>query len=410
MSVAIVLRPIYFGLLIFVAGTNLSLAEIPDNTIRIGVLNDMAGPYADLSGKGSVIAAQMAADDFAQEAGASAPKVVILSADHQNKPDVGAAITRKWVDEDGVDAVVDVPNSAVALAVNQIMKQKDRAFLASSTATSDLTGSQCAPTTVQWTFDTWALANGTATALIRDGGAKWFFIASDYALGQALVRDAGALVRANGGQVLGDVRTPLGAPDLSAYLLQAQSSGAQIIGIANAGDDVVNTIKQASEFGIGKDGTQRLAGLLVFLTDVKAMGLQTAQGLLLTEAFYWDLNDTSRAWSKRFAERDGGRMPTMNHAGVYSSVLAYLRAVAAISDVSGKAAVARMAAGPIEDKLFGTTTIRPDGRAVHAMYLFQVKQPAQSKGPWDLYNLVTTIPAEKAFRPIEQGGCPLVKH
>ncbi len=385
-------------------------ADIPDNTIRIGVLNDMGGPYADLSGKGSVIAAQMAADDFAHDAGAGAPKVVILSADHQNKPDVGAAITRKWVDQDGVDAVVDVPNSAVALAVNQIMRQKDRAFLASSTATSDLTGSQCAPTTVQWTFDTWALANGTATALIRDGGTKWFFIASDYALGQALVRDAGTLVRANGGQVIGDVRTPLGAPDLSSYLLQAQASGAQIIGIANAGDDVVNTIKQASEFGIGKDGTQRLAGLLVFLTDVKAMGLQTAQGLLLTEAFYWDLNDATRAWSKRFAERDGGRMPTMNHAGVYSSVLAYLRAVAATGDVSGKAAVARMAAAPIEDTLFGTTTIRPDGRAVHAMYLFQVKQPAQSKGPWDLYNLVTTIPSEKAFRPIEQGGCTLIGH
>ena len=384
-------------------------AQIPDGTIRIGVLNDMSGPYADLSGKGSVIAAQLAADDFTAAAGPGAPKVVILSADHQNKADIGAAIARRWVDQDAVAAVVDVPNSAVALAVNQVMREKDRAFLASSTATSDLTGKQCAPTTVQWTFDTWALANGTARAVIHDGGLKWFFIASDYALGQALVRDAGGLVKQNGGQVLGDVRTPLGAPDLSSYLLQAQSSGAQVIGIANAGDDVVNTVKQAAEFGIGKDGTQRLAGLLVFLTDVHAMGLQTAQGLQLTEAFYWDLNDATRAWSARFAARAGGRKPTMNHAGVYSSVLAYLRAAAAVNGISGGQVVARMGAAPIADTLFGPTTIRPDGRAVHAMYLFQVKRPAESKGEWDLYNLVATIPAADAFRPIAEGGCALVK-
>jgi branched-chain amino acid transport system substrate-binding protein len=384
-------------------------AQIPDGTIRIGVLNDMSGPYSDLSGKGSVIAAQMAADDFAAEAGQGAPKVIILSADHQNKADIGAAITRRWVDQDNVAAVVDVPNSAVALAVNQVMREKDRAFLASSSATSDLTGKQCAPTTVQWTFDTWALANGTARAVIHDGGLKWFFIASDYALGQALIRDAGTLVKQNGGQVLGDVRTPLGSPDLSSYLLQAQSSGAQVIGIANAGDDVVNTVKQATEFGITKDGSQRLAGLLVFLTDVHAMGLQTAQGLLLTEAFYWDLNDATRAWSARFAARAGGREPTMNHAGVYSSVLAYLRAAAAVNTISGTKVVAKMGAAPIDDKLFGPTTIRPDGRAVHAMYLFQVKHPAQSKGEWDLYNLIATIPPADAFRPMADGGCALVK-
>jgi branched-chain amino acid transport system substrate-binding protein len=383
-------------------------AEIPGGTIRIGVLNDMSGPYADLSGKGSVIAAQMAAEDFAAEAGAGAPKVEILGADHQNKADIGAAVARRWVDQDGVDAVVDLPNSAVALAVNQVMKEKDRAFLASSTATSDLTGAQCAPTTVQWTFDTWALANGTARAVIHDGGKSWFFIASDYALGQALVRDTSALVRANGGEVLGNVRTPLGSPDLSSYLLQAQSSGAQVIGIANAGDDAVNTVKQAAEFGIGRSGGQRLAGLIVFLTDVHAMGLQTAQGLLLTEAFYWDLNPATRAWSARFAARDGGRMPTMNHAGVYSSVLAYLRAANAIQSVSGRAVVARMGAAPIDDALFGPTVIRKDGRAVHAMYLFQVKTPAQSHGEWDLYNLVATIPAAEAFRPLGEGGCSLV--
>jgi branched-chain amino acid transport system substrate-binding protein len=380
-------------------------AQIPGGIIRIGVLNDMSGPYADLSGRGSVIAARMAAEDFARDAGADAPRVEILAGDHQNKADIGANIARSWVDRDGVAAVVDVPNSAVALAVNEVMRAKDRAFLASSTATSDLTGVHCAPTTVQWTFDTWALANGTARALIAQGGTKWFFIASDYALGAALVRDAGTLVRANGGAVVGDVRAPLGATDLSSYLLAAQSSGASVIGLANAGDDVVNTVKQAGEFGIGRDGSQKLAGLLVFLTDVHAMGLQVAQGLLLTEAFYWDLNDATREWSARFAARDGGRMPTMNHAGVYAEVLAYLKAAAAEHSISGTAVVARMAAAPIEDSLFGRTTIRPDGRAVHAMYLFSVKAPAESKGEWDLYKLVATIPAEQAFRPMAQGGC-----
>ena len=377
-------------------------------TIKIGVLNDLSGPYASLSGKGSVIAAQMAAEDFAKEAGAGAPKVEVLSADHQNKADIGAAIARSWIDQDGVAAIVDVPNSAVALAINQILREKDRAFLASSTATSDLTGPQCAPTTVQWTFDTWALANGTARAVIQQGGRKWFFIGADYALGAALVRDASAVIKANGGTVVGDVRAPLGTSDLSSYLLQAQSSGADVIGTANGGDDLINTVKQAAEFGVGRDGSQHLAGLLVFLTDVKGMGLEKAQGLLLTEGFYWDLNDNTRRWSQRFAERNGGQMPTMNHAGVYSETLAYLRAAQATGGSSGKAIVARMKAAPIDDALFGPTTIRADGRAVHAMYLFRVKTPARSHGPYDLYDLVSTIPAEQAFRPMDQGGCPLV--
>jgi len=375
--------------------------------IRIGVLNDVSGPYADVSGKGSVIAAQMAADDFMKEAGTSAPKVEILSADHQNKADVGASIARGWIDRDGVAAIVDVPNSAVALAVNQIMRDKDRAFLASSTATSDLTGAQCAPTTVQWTFDTWALANGTARAVLQQGGRKWFFIGSDYALGASLVRDATAVIKANGGAVLGDVRAPIGTSDLSSYLLQAQSSGADVIGTANGGDDVVNTVKQAAEFGVGRNGKQRLAGLLVFLTDVKGMGLEIAQGLLLTEAFYWDLNDSTRAWSRRFADRYGGKMPTMNHAGVYSETLAFLRAAVAVGGSSGRAIIARMKAAPIDDPLFGPTEIRQDGRAVHAMYLFRVKTPASSKSPYDLYDLIATIPAAEAFRPMDQGGCPL---
>ena len=382
-------------------------AHLP-GTIKIGVLNDMSGPYADVSGKGSVVAAQMAAEDFALEAGPGAPAVQILAGDHQNKPDVGANLARGWVDRDGVMAVVDVPNSAVALAVNQIMRERDRAFLASSTATSDLTGSQCAPTTVQWTFDTWALANGTARAVSQQGGRSWFFIGSDYALGAALVRDASAVVKAEGGKVVGDVRAPLGTSDLSSYLLQAQASRADVIATANGGDDVVNTLKQAKEFGIGRDGRQKLAGLLVFITDVQGMGLDVAQGLLLTEAFYWDLNEATRAWSRRFGARFGGRMPTMNHAGVYSETLAFLRAAVAVGSASGKDIVARMGAAPIDDPLFGPTTIRPDGRAVHAMYLFRVKAPSASKGAYDLYDLVATIPASDAFRPVADGNCPLV--
>ncbi len=290
-------------------------AQFPGGAVRIGVLNDMLWIFADLSGEGSVVAAQMAADDFAKEAGPDAPRVKIFGADHQNNADVGAAIARRWVDQDGVAAVVDVPNSAVALAVNQVMREKDRTFLA-----------------------------------------------SDYAFGAFLVRDAGALVRASGGRVVGDVRMPLGTPDMSSYLLQAQASGAQVIGLAAAGDDVTNLVKRAAEFGMGRGGKQRLAGLLVFLTDVNSMGLETVQGLLLTEAFYWDLNDATRAWSQRFAERTGGRKPTMNHAGVYSSVLAYLRAAAAVRSVSGQAVVAKMEEAPINDALFGPTTIRRDGR------------------------------------------------
>jgi len=380
-----------------------------DQLIRIGVLNDMSGPFADLSGRGSVIAAQMAADDFAKENGAAAIKVEILSGDHQNKVDVGTQIVRRWIDVDNVAAVVDVPNSAVALAVNEILRQKDRTFLASSTATSDLTGKACAPTTVQWVFDTWALANSTARALVKEGGTSWFFLTADYAFGHALERDASEMVRAAGGQVLGDARAPLNSADLSSYLLQAQSSGAKVIGLANAGTDTSNAVKQAAEFGIGKDGKQRLAGLLVFLTDIDALGLEAAQGLVLTEAFYWDLNDATRAWSRRFAERASGRMPTMNHAGVYSSILAYLRAAAKESSLSGRAIVKRMTEAPVDDPLFGPTTIRRDGRAVHAMYLFLVKAPAESKGRWDYYKLLATIPSEQAFRPIDQGGCPLIE-
>ena len=378
------------------------------STIRIGVLNDLNGPSADASGRGSVIAAKMAADDFRNEVGTGAPRVEILVADHQNKADIGAAIARQWVDRDGVAAVVDVPNSAVALAVNQIMRERDRAFLASSTATSDLTGSQCAPTTVQWTFDTWSIAHATVKAVMGEGGANWFFIASDFALGTALTRDAGEAILAGGGRVLGDVRVPLGAPDYSSVLLQAKSSGANVIAIATGAGDTGNVVKQAAEFGIDRGGRTRIAGLMVFLSDVKGLGLDAAQGLLLTEGFYWDLNESTRSWSRRFAALSGGRMPTMNHAGVYSETLAYLRAATAVNSISGRVVVMKMAAGPIDDPLFGPTTIRPDGRAIHAMYLFRVKRPQDSKGPYDLYDLVATIPADQAFRPMQEGGCMLV--
>jgi branched-chain amino acid transport system substrate-binding protein len=400
------------GLSVLLALGGGATAQAP-RAIRIGVLNDMSGPFADLSGKNSVVAAQVAAEDFAKEIGAGAPTVEILSADHQNKADMGLAIVRKWVDQDNVAAVVDVPNSAVALAVNGLLRDKDRAFLASSTATSELTGAQCAPTTVQWTFDTWALANGTARALVKSQADTWFFISADYAFGKALEEDATRVIKATGGKVIGSARLPLNTADFSSALLQAQSSGAKVIALANAGADTSTAIKQATEFGIGQDGKQRLAGLLVFLTDIDSMGLEGAKGLLLTEAFYWDLNDETRAWSKRFAERAGGRMPTMNHAGVYSSVLAFLRAAKDVGGSngasSGAAVVARMAAAPIKDPLFGPTTIRKDGRAVHDMYLFQVKTPGESRGRWDYYKLVATIPAAEAFRPLNEGACPLVR-
>jgi len=390
-----------------VAGALAPARAAPPEVVRIGVLNDMSGPYADLSGPGSVVAARLAAEDFAREA-ANAFRVEILSADHQNKADVGAAIVRRWLDADGVDAVVDVPNSAVGLAVNEIMRQKDRTFLASSVATSDLTGPACAPTTVQWTMDTWAVSNGTARPLLRSGGKSWAFIASDYALGKSLERDTVAAINGEGGKTLGTSFMPLGSTDYSAPLLRAQSSGAAVIALALAGTDAVNAIKQAAEFGIGRDGTQRLAGLLIFTTDVDALGLPAAQGLLLTEAFYWDLNDATRAWSRRFAAGHGGRMPTANHAGVYSSTLAYLRAVLASGTLAGTQVVAKMREAPMDDALFGRAVLRRDGRVTHPMYLFQVKRPDQSKGRWDYYTVVDAIPAEQAFRPMDP-SCSLVR-
>jgi branched-chain amino acid transport system substrate-binding protein len=381
-------------------------AQISDGVIKIGVLTDMSSLYADLSGQGSVIAARMAVEDFG--AAKKGMKVEIISADHQNKADVGSGIARQWLDSDKVDVIVDTPNSAVALAVSQIVKEKGKAFLVSGAASSDLTGKACSPNTVHWTYDTWALANGTGSAIVKTGGDSWFFLTADYAFGHALERDTEAVVIKNGGKVLGKVRHPLNNADFSSFLLQAQASKAKVIGLANAGGDTTNAIKQAAEFGIVKGG-QSLAGLLVFITDVHALGLPTAQGLIMTEAFYWDMNDKTRAFSKRFAELDRDIHPTMVHAGVYAATLHYLKAIEALKSDDGTKVIAKMKETPTDDPLFGKGTIRADGRKIHPMYLFEVKKPAESKGPWDYYKLRATIPAEQAFRPIDQGDCPLVK-
>ena len=381
-------------------------AQISDNLIKIGVLSDMSSLYTDLAGAGSVVAAKMAVEDSGIEK--RGYKVEVISADHQNKPDVGSAIARQWYDTEKVDVIVDTPNSGVALAVNQITKDKGKAFLVSGAATSDLTGKACTPNTIHWTYDTWMLANGTGGAIVKTGGDTWFFITADYAFGQALERDTAAVVTKNGGKVVGGVKVPLNNQDFSSFLLQAQSSKAKIIGLANAGGDTTNSIKQAAEFGIVKGG-QNLAGLLVFLTDVHALGLPTAQGLIFTETFYWDMNDQTRAFAKRFAERDKGIHPTMVHAGVYSAVLHYLKAVEALKSDDGTKVVAKMKEMPTDDPLFGKGSVRADGRKIHPAYLVEVKKPSESKGEWDLYKIRATIPADQAFRPMADGGCPLAK-
>ena len=374
--------------------------------VKIGVLNDRSGVYADLAGEGSVVAARMAVEDFgAEEKGIN---VEIISADHQNKPDIASTIARQWYDEEGVDAIVDVPTSSAALAVNEVTREKNKIFLDSGAGTTELTGAQCSPNTVHWTYDTYALANGTGSAMVEEGGDTWFFITADYAFGHSLEAETAAVVEAAGGEVVGTVRHPFPATDFSSFLLQAQGSGAEVIGLANAGGDTINAVKQASEFGITQAG-QDLAGLLIFITDVDALGLETAQGLVLTEAFYWDLNDQTREWSQRFAERHNGQMPTMVHAGVYASVLHYLKAIEATGGKESEAVMASMKEMPTDDPLFGQGQILENGRKIHDMYLFRVKSPDQSEGKWDYYETVATIPAEDAFRSIEDSGCTLTQ-
>jgi branched-chain amino acid transport system substrate-binding protein len=381
-------------------------ARADDIQVKLGVLTDMSSLYADDTGPGSVAAAKLAVQDF--NPAAHGMKVDIISADHQNKPDIGANIARQWFDTQNVDAILDVPNSGVALAVSEVVREKNKVFLVSGAAISDLTGPKCSPNTIHWTYDTWMLANGTGKAVVKTGGDTWFFITADYAFGHALERDTTAVIQANGGKVLGSVSVPLNNQDFSSFLLQAQQSKAKIIGLANAGGDTINSIKQGAEFGITAGG-QHFAGLLVFIGDVEAMGLKVAQGLVLTETFYWDMNDATRAWTKRWQVDRPGKFPTMNQAGVYSATLHYLKAVAALKSANdGKAVVDEMKKMPTDDPLFGKGIVRADGRKIHPAYLFQVKSPAESKYPGDDYILKATIPADEAFRPMKDDHCPLV--
>ena len=388
------------------AGT--ASAQTMDKVVKVGSLGDQSGLYSDIGGPGSTVAAQMAVEDSGLLA--KGWKIDVISADHQNKPDVAVNIGKQWIDVEKVDVFVDLAASNVGLAIANLAKERNVVNLNSGSGSSDLTGSQCSPNTVHWAYDTYMLANGTGKALVKSGGDTWFFLAADYAFGQALERDTTAAVTAAGGKVLGDVKHPLNTSDFSSFLLQAQSSKAKVIGLANAGGDTTNAIKQAAEFGIVKGG-QKLAGLLMFLTDVHSLGLNVAQGLNLTESFYWDLNDQTRAFSKRFMQRFPKNPPTMVQAGVYSSLNHYFKALEALggNPHDGRVVVAKMKELPTDDPLFGKGSIRADGRKIHPAYLFEVKQPSESKYPWDYYKLVATIPADEAFLPLEKSVCPLVK-
>jgi branched-chain amino acid transport system substrate-binding protein len=386
-----------------------SAATADDKVVKIGALSDQSGLYSDLGGPGSTLAAQMAAEDSGLTG--KGWKIDIVSGDHQNKPDIGTSIARQWFDVDKVDVIVDVPNSGVALAVNNVVKEKNGVYINSGAATSDLTNAQCSPNTVHWTYDTYMLAHTTGQALVKAGGDTWFFLTADYAFGAALERDTTAVVLANGGKVVGGVKHPLNTSDFSSFLLQAQSSKAKIIGLANAGGDTTNSIKQAAEFGIVKGG-QKLAALLLFLTDVKAIGLDTAQGLNFTETFYWDMNDQTRAFSKRFAARmKNSAPPTMVQAGVYSGLLHYFKALDALggNPHDGIKVVDKMKSIPTDDPLFGKGEIEPNGRTIHSAYLFEVKKPSESTGPWDFYKLVGTVPGDQAFTPLSESKCALLK-
>src|SRR5262245_48789772 len=396
----------FWGLVGLSAALMCGTAHAQQITVKIGVMSDMSSLYSDIGGPGSTAAAKLAIADFMKDN--PNVKVELLSADHQNKSDIGSNVVNQWYDVEKVDLVIDVPNSGVALATSQVASQKNKVFIVSGAAASDLTGPKCNANTIHWTYDTWMLANGTGKAMVKTGGDTWFFLTADYAFGHALERDTAEVVEKNGGKVLGKVRHPLNTNDFSSFLLQAQTSKAKVIGLANAGGDTINSIKAASEFGIVSGG-QKLAGLLVFSSDVAALGLQTAQGLSLTETWYWDANDTNRAWAKRWQAERPGKFPTMIHAGVYAGILHYLKARLALgANSDGKAAVAKMKEMPTDDILFGKGTIQPNGRKVHDAYLFEVKKPEESKYPGDFYKTISTIPAAQAFRPVKDSGCPLV--
>jgi branched-chain amino acid transport system substrate-binding protein len=378
-------------------------AQVSDDIVKLGVLSDMSSVYSDGTGPGSLVAAQMAVEDFGGKV--LGKTVEVIGADHQNKPDIGSNIARQWYDQEKVDAIVDVPTSSVALAVQEITRQKDKVFLISGGGSSDLTGVACSPNGIQWTYDTYALSHVAGKAMVERGEDSWFFITADYAFGQALERDAADVVKAAGDTVVGAARAPLNNPDFSSFLLQAQTSKAKVVALANAGGDAQTAIKQAAEFGLTKGG-QKLLALLAQITDTHSLGLATAQGMVLTEGFYWDMNDETRAFSKRFFERVH-RMPTMIQAGVHSAVTHYLKAIQAAGTDSAKPVLAKMRATPVNDFFAHNGRIREDGRMVHDMYLVEVKTPAESTGEWDIYKVLATVPGDQAYRPADQGGCPL---
>jgi branched-chain amino acid transport system substrate-binding protein len=382
-----------------------SNAQISDDVVKIGVLTDMSSLYADATGKGSLAAVQMAVADYGGKV--KGKPVEVVSADHQNKPDVGVSIARSWYDNDKVDAIFDVPTSSVALPISALTREKNKININSGGGTSDLTGVACSPNTVHWTYDTYSLSNVAGKAMVKRGEDTWFFVTADYAFGMALERDAANVVKETGGKVLGDVRHPLNSSDFSSFLLQAQASKAKVIALANAGGDTTNALKQAAEFGITQGG-QKMIALLQEITDTHALGIKATQGLIVTDAFYWDMNDETRAFSKRFYDRVG-HMPTMIQAGLYSATMHYLKAIDAIGTDEAPKVMAQMRATPVNDFFAKNGHIRIDGRMVHDMYLFEVKKPEESKGEWDLYNLITTVPGDEAFRPLDKGGCPLVK-
>ncbi|MDI4655431.1 ABC transporter substrate-binding protein [Xanthobacter autotrophicus] len=390
--------------LLAAAGT--AAAQVPARGIKVGVLTDLSGVYTDLVGQGSIEAARMAVEDFGGTI--DGKPITIVSADGQNKADVGASIARRWIDEENVDVIVDVPNTAIALAVQEITRAKNKVLLNTGAGSTVFTNKACSPTSFHWVYDSYAMANGTARSVVAEGGDSWYFLTADYAFGQSLERDASEVIRANGGKVLGSVRHPLSNADFSSFLLQAQASGAKVIAFANGGADLITSLKQAHEFGIGGD-KQRLAAMVIFITDIHALGLTRAQGLLLTTGFYWDMDAQNRAWSERWARRMGGRKPTMLHAGVYSAVLHFLRSAKAANSVEGNVVADKMRELPIDDFFARNGSIRPDGRMIHDMYLAQVKTPAESKGPWDYLKIVRTIPAADAFQPLSRSECPLVK-
>lgn len=381
-------------------------AGAADKTVKLGLLTDLSGVFSDFSGRGSVASAQLAIEDFRRDH----PEVAVelLTGDHLNKPDVGSSIVRNWIDTDKIDAIIDVPNTTVALAINQLARQNNKVLLISGAGSSELTGPQCSPNTIQWTFDTWSLAHALSQSIVSTGGKTWFFLVADYSFGHTLAHDVGVEIERYGGKVLGEVSHPVGTSDFATYLLQAEASRANIVALADAGHDAINAIKGAAEFGLARNG-QKVAGLMIFVTDIHAVGLPQSQGMLLASPFYWDLNDKTRAWSRRFAERTGGARASMIQAGVYASTLHYLRVVSGVADYhDGRAVVAAMKAAPTDDDLFGPGSIRADGRKLHQMHVFQVKSPGESTGPWDLYKLVRTIPAEEATRPLSESTCPLL--